>query len=133
MTKKREIPAVSVALLKGDRILLVKRGRGPSRGMYAFPGGKVERGESHEKAARRELLEETGLVAMRLTSYREFLIESDREDVNFRLEVFSGSVETGEPYAGDDAEEAGWHTLANLERLPVVPSVLAVARELLTR
>ncbi|WP_298900115.1 NUDIX domain-containing protein, partial [uncultured Mesorhizobium sp.] len=64
---RKIIPAVSVAVVRGDMVLLVKRARQPSRGLYAYPGGKVEAGETLEQAARRELLEETRLLA---TDYR---------------------------------------------------------------
>ena len=66
-TEKPTLPAVSVAMRRHDRMLLVKRGRAPSRGLYAFPGGRVEAGETLEAAARRELLEETGLEAGELS------------------------------------------------------------------
>jgi ADP-ribose pyrophosphatase YjhB (NUDIX family) len=57
------IPAASVAILKAGRFLLVKRGHPPAEGLFAFPGGKLEPGETPEQAARRELFEETGLKA----------------------------------------------------------------------
>ncbi|TGW06623.1 NUDIX domain-containing protein, partial [Mesorhizobium sp. M2D.F.Ca.ET.145.01.1.1] len=60
---RKTLPAVSVAVVRGDSILLVKRARPPSQGLYAFPGGKVEGDETLEDAARRELMEETGLRA----------------------------------------------------------------------
>jgi 8-oxo-dGTP diphosphatase len=128
--ERQEIPAVSVALVCGDRVMLVRRGRAPSLGLYAFPGGRVEPGETAEQAARRELFEETGLVAGRLTPHREFLI--GQEPVKFRLQVFAGTHEGGEPRAGDDADEASWRSLADMENLPVIESVLEVARELLS-
>lgn len=125
------VPAVSVALVRGDRILLVRRGRAPSLGLYAFPGGRVEAGETAEQAARRELCEETGLAAGRLVPHREYLIERERDGVDFRLRVFAGTYAGGEAVAGDDADEAGWFTLADMAGLPVIESVLEVARELL--
>ncbi len=129
------VPAVSVALVRGDRILLVRRGRAPSLGLYAFPGGRVEAGETIEEAARRELLEETGLMAGELSPYREYLIarEPQGKPVDFRLQVFTGLYRGGEAKAGDDADEAGWYTLADMENLPVIGSVLEVARELLAQ
>ena len=131
----QEIPAVSVALVRGDQILLVRRGRAPSLGLYAFPGGRVEPGESAENAARRELFEETGLHAGTLTLHREYLIGSEAhgEPVSFRLQVFAGLYVEGEPTAGDDADEAGWHSLADMASMPVIELVMEVARELLTQ
>ncbi|MDG6901255.1 MAG: NUDIX hydrolase [Nitrososphaerota archaeon] len=46
---------------RGGRLLLVKRNERPNRGMWFFPGGEVELGETTEEAAVRELREETGL------------------------------------------------------------------------
>ncbi|RVD18864.1 NUDIX domain-containing protein, partial [Mesorhizobium sp. M4B.F.Ca.ET.017.02.2.1] len=60
---RKIIPAVSVAIVRGDKVLLVKRARPPSQGLYAYPGGKVEPGETLSQAAARELEEETGLLA----------------------------------------------------------------------
>ena len=95
MTTKQIIPAVSIAMLRGNRVLLVRRGQAPSRGFYAFPGGRVEPGETLEAAARRELLEETGLEAGELSPLTKVLIEGDSAD--YDLQVFAGRYAGGEP------------------------------------
>lgn len=127
------VPAVSVALVIARRVLLVKRGREPARGIWAFPGGKVEPGETLEQAARRELLEETALAADQLEPHRLVAIPS-QPDIGtpaFSLTVFSGRAAAGVLAPGDDAEAAGWFDAAELEAMPVIPSVLEIARELL--
>lgn len=134
MSTPHFLPAVSVAVRRGDRILLVRRGREPSAGLYAFPGGRVEPGESDEQAARRELAEETGLRGSDFVFLREFELEAAAPGIpGFRLRVFGGRCETGEPTPMDDADRAGWFTLAELDALPVIPSVLEMAKEILSR
>lgn len=56
------VAAASVLALRGDEVLLVKRGSGRNAGLWSAPGGHVIPGETAESAARRELFEETGLT-----------------------------------------------------------------------
>lgn len=128
----RIIPAASVALLDGEKFLLVERGREPSRGLFAFPGGRLEPGEMAEEAARRELFEETGLVAGALILFQilDLRSEGDREERVFRLHVFTGAG-GGDPVAADDAASVGWYAIEEMEHLPITPSTLAAAREIL--
>ncbi len=129
MSERQEIPAVSVALVRGERVLLVKRARAPSQGLYAFPGGKVEPGETLESAARRELLEETGLRAAALRPLETIFIEGFREGhpVDYRLTVFGALHCGGEAVADDDAETAAFYTLAEMAALPLADSVFKIA------
>src|SRR5690606_4494893 len=103
MTSRKILPAVSVALRREHRLLLVRRGRAPSLGYYAFPGGRVEAGETLEEAARRELAEETGLAAGSLSPLLRVHVEGD--DMDYDLQVFFGLHMDGEPVAADDAAE----------------------------
>jgi len=130
---RREIPAVSVAVVRGQRVLLVKRALPPSLGLYAFPGGKVEAGETLEEAARRELLEETGLAARDFRPLEAIFIDGAAEGhpVDYRLTVFGAVHAGGEPQAADDAETAAFYTLDEVAALPLADSVLAIAAELL--
>jgi 8-oxo-dGTP diphosphatase len=90
-----------------DRLLLVRRGRGPAQGRWAVPGGRVEQGEALAEAVTRELREETGLdgVCGRLLGVAE-RIDDDHHFVILDYEVTL--VGSDEPVAGDDAAEAEW-------------------------
>lgn len=130
---RKTLPAVSVAVVRADTVLLVKRARQPSQGLYAFPGGKVEPGETLEAAAERELQEETGLRATNYRPLREIHIDGrdDSHPVDYLLTVFSAAYAGGEAVASDDAETAAFYTLSEMAALPLAGSVFAVAEELL--
>ncbi|MBZ9741164.1 MULTISPECIES: NUDIX hydrolase [unclassified Mesorhizobium] len=132
-TTRKTLPAVSVAVVRDDTVLLVKRARSPSQGLYAFPGGKVEAGETLEDAARRELLEETGLHATGFRPLREIHIDGrdDSHPVDYHLTVFGAAYAGGEAVASDDAETAAFYTLEDMTLLPLAGSVFEVAEELL--
>jgi 8-oxo-dGTP diphosphatase len=127
-------PGVSVAIFHDGRFLLVRRGREPSMGLYAFPGGRVHDGESDEEAVRRELAEETGLAIESVTPLQQFLLPPSPSGAYpaFRLLVFRGFTPSGKVRAGDDAAEAGWFRLDEMEVLPIIPSVLETARAIAT-
>jgi len=63
-------PAVSIAVFRGDEVLLASRTRAPYAGLFTLPGGLVETGETLESAALRELREETGVLA-RLVGFNQ--------------------------------------------------------------
>ena len=67
--------AVSAAIFRDGRILLVRRARSPAKGFYTLPGGRVEFGESLHAALHREVAEETALTVeiVGLAGWREVL------------------------------------------------------------
>jgi 8-oxo-dGTP diphosphatase len=119
------IPAVSVALKRGDTLLLVKRANEPAKDQWAFPGGRVERGEKLEVAARRELLEETGMQAAEIGVHVELLLGK------YHLTVFQGDALEGEPEAQDDALAAAFFNLRDIESMDATESTNACARMIL--
>lgn len=106
MMPARPTPAVGVVVLRDDEILLVQRGRGPSTGKWAVPGGKVEWGEPLRTAARREVREETGLtVRIGKVIWVGEVIDDEHHYV---LIDFLGEVTGGDLAAADDAMAAAW-------------------------
>lgn len=57
------VPTVGVVCLRGDEVLLIRRGTPPRLNQWSLPGGRLEWGETLEAAALRELKEETGVDA----------------------------------------------------------------------
>jgi 8-oxo-dGTP diphosphatase len=96
--------------LGAPEILLVRRLRPPFQEEWALPGGFVDEGESPERAARRELQEETGLRVRELRQIGAFG-EPGRDPRGWTVSVaFWGWTrgDEGTPRAADDAEELAW-------------------------
>jgi 8-oxo-dGTP diphosphatase len=105
-----EGPALTVdaVWIHRGRILLVRRGRPPFRGRWALPGGFVEGSETVEEAVRRELKEETGLVA-RECGIVGVYSGPDRDPRRSTATVaFRMTGRAAAPRGGDDAREAAW-------------------------
>lgn len=126
------VKAVSVAVEREGRFLLVRRGRPPSQGLHAFPGGRVEAGEALEAAVRRELHEETGLLLGPVRLITVIHIGAAEGHPAFRLSVFHGRHVAGEAVAGDDAAAVGWFSPAEMRTIPVTPSTIEVAESILS-
>jgi len=120
--------AVSVALERDGKFLLVLRANPPAQHMYAFPGGRVDPGEKLEDAALRELEEETGLKAANPRAFATFDLGSDDPggsvSSHFLLTVFLADDPGGEPMAMDDAKAVGWFTPEQIRGLPVPESMI---------
>lgn len=108
---------VGVALVSEGRILLIKRGRQPGKGLWAVPGGKVKLGEPLKVAARREIVEETGLeIEVGEVIWVGEVLEEEHHLV---LIDFDGVVTGGDLQASDDAEEARWVPLEEASSYPL--------------
>lgn len=130
---------VAAVVHRDDQFLLIRRGKAPSRGLWAFPGGSILPGEPLVDAAIRELAEETGVAgeAPRVLAAIDVLSPAGADTrYHFVLVPVLMRWTAGEPVAADDAEAAGWFTPAAMRGLDVVPtlwSVLADAQGALGR
>jgi 8-oxo-dGTP diphosphatase len=134
----RPIVGIGIVVLKGDSVLLVRRGRPPSLGDWALPGGAQEIGETAMEAARRELMEEAGITAgpMQLAANVDSIHHDDQGRVRFHYTIldFAAPWEAGEPTAGSDVSAAIWAPLDGLEEYGLwseAHRVIAIARRLL--
>lgn len=128
------IPAVIAVVIHEDRTLLVRRANPPDEGLWGFPGGKIEFGETVRAAAIRELLEETGVraEAQEVITTLDILVPDPSGAVQQHYILIAVRCRwiSGEPIAGDDALEAGWFPVTELEhdRLAMSADVGAIAR-----
>ena len=127
-----QLGAIAV-VLRGDHVLLVQRGKDPDRGLWGFPGGGVEWGETVAQAAVRELREETGVIAASggLIGHSD-VIQRDGDTVthHYFLAAVSCQYLSGEPCAADDAADARWfpHDIVLKGELPMSRDVDRVLR-----
>ena len=110
------VPTVGVVCLRGDQVLLIKRGTPPRLGQWSLPGGRLEWGETTKVAALRELAEETGVQAelLGLIDVLDGLFTSRATGETTRHYVmidYAARWISGEPVAGDDAAEARFVSL----------------------
>jgi ADP-ribose pyrophosphatase YjhB (NUDIX family) len=132
---RRPIPAVLAVVIRERSVLLVRRANPPDAGLWGFPGGKIDFGESLEQAAVRELFEETGVRAEagRVFTAVDALDVGDQGHLRQHYILIAVSCRwlSGAPVAGDDALEAAWYNLDDLETagLAMSAGVVDLARQ----
>ena len=118
-------PALTVDIIiflkekEDTKILLIQRGHYPFEGLWALPGGFVDINETLEKAAKRELQEETGLKDIELSQFYTFG-DLNRDPRGRTVSVvYYGFVKTENSTVkgGDDAHDAKWFSLKSLPLL----------------
>ena len=126
----RPIVGVLAVVLRGDRVLVVRRANPPMPGRWGFPGGGLELGETVAQGAMRELFEETGVTAKAAGPLTVIdTIDRDREDrvrYHYTLVAVIGHWQSGEGAPGDDADEVAWLTRAEIveQGLLTAPALL---------
>ena len=135
----RPTPAVGIVCIRGEEVLLIRRGTPPKQGEWSIPGGRIEPGERAKDAALRELKEETGVDAKieGLIDVVDAVFQNRAGDLITRHYVLIDYVakwRVGEPVAGDDAAEARFFhqsALGSLELWSETQRVIAAGFALL--
>jgi ADP-ribose pyrophosphatase YjhB (NUDIX family) len=135
----RPFLAVSAAIVRNDRFLLVRRAMPPAEGLYTLPGGVVEAGETLLDAVCREVREETAIEIepVALAGYREAIVkdEAGRTRRHFVILPFACRYLRGEPALNGELVEARWSEpaeLAGLRTTDGLAEIVAAAFALLS-
>jgi 8-oxo-dGTP diphosphatase len=126
--------AVSAAIFRDGRVLVVRRARSPGKGFYSLPGGRVEFGESLHTALHREVDEETGLriEILGLAGWREVL-PANGGGGHYVIVSFAARWAAGEPVLNDEHDDFRWIDPDRLGDLSVtggLSEVIAAAKRL---
>ena len=125
--------AVGAIVFKDSRVLLVRRGKPPARDLWAIPGGSVNVSETLQRAAEREIYEETGITIQALEPVYTFdYIERDESGCakfHYVIVDLTADYVEGEPRPGDDALEARWVSSLEMAGLNVSQKTRRLLKE----
>ncbi|MBI1282641.1 MAG: NUDIX domain-containing protein [Anaerolineaceae bacterium] len=122
-------PAVAVLalIIQGDKVLLVQRANDPKKGLWVTPAGFMEWDEDPAEAARREVMEETGLD-VHIDRLLDVFHTPDDGGIADVVIAYAASIVGGTLQAADDAQDAAWFTRDNLPELAFLPTRRILAR-----
>ena len=135
MTDARSYPtrpflAVSAAIVRDGKLLVVRRARPPANGLFSLPGGVVELGEELRAAVAREVAEETGMTVepVELAGFHEAIARdgSDRIERHFVILCFAARWKGGELKLNEELSEACWIDPAELAGLATTPGLAEI-------
>lgn len=108
----RPFLAVSAAIIRDGKVLIVRRARKPALNLYSLPGGAVELGESLVDAVIREAREETSLdiEPVALAGHREVIMRDKDGQIerHFVILSFASRWLKGEPVLNSELDDARW-------------------------
>ncbi len=129
---QRQYPAqplvgVGAIIMRKGKMMIVKRGNEPAKGLWSVPGGVVELGEHLHDAVKREVKEETGLdiVIERLVDAVDSIVFDDQGLIQYHYVLLDYLCRPcgGTLKASDDVQELRWVQLDALQSLPITPSL----------
>jgi len=119
---QRPYLAVSAAIIRDGKVLIVRRARNPALNLYTLPGGAVEVGETLHQAVIREVREETSLTIepVAFAGYREVIMRDDKGRVerHFVIMSFAARWLAGDLALNEELDDARWLAPAELSGLP---------------
>jgi 8-oxo-dGTP diphosphatase len=129
--------AVSAAVIRDGRVLVVRRAQAPAQQVFTLPGGVVEAGETLVAAVAREIREETTIEIEPVTvaGHREFIQrdEAGRIKRHFVILAFAARWIAGEPALSEELAEARWvepEEVAALSTTEGLAEIIATAYQL---
>ena len=143
MTDPRAYPdrpflAVSAAIIRDGKVLIIRRAAGLATGIYTLPGGVVEAGETLTEAVIREVREETALEIepVTLAGFRE-MIQHDKENKvsrHFVILCFAARWLSGEPVPDlSEISEAVWRHPDELKSLKTTSGMAEIVAEAIAK
>jgi ADP-ribose pyrophosphatase YjhB (NUDIX family) len=101
--------AVSAAIFRDGKVLLVRRARSPAKGFYSLPGGRVEFGETLHAALHREVAEETSLMIeiADLAGWRE-VVPAAAGGGHYLIMSFAARWSAGEVFLNEELDDYRW-------------------------
>ena len=137
---QRPYLAVSAAIIRDGKVLVVRRARNPALGIYTLPGGGVETGETLMQAVTREVREETSMdiEPVALAGHREAIVRDaqGRVERHFVILCFAARWLSGEPVLNEELDDARWldpAALSGLRTTEGLAEIVAAAIERLAR
>ena len=137
---QRPYLAVSAAIIRDGKVLVVRRARNPALGIYTLPGGGVETGETLMQAVTREVREETSMdiEPVALAGHREAIVRDaqGRVERHFVILCFAARWLSGEPVLNEELDDARWlapAALSSLRTTEGIAEIVAAAIERLDR
>lgn len=132
---QRPIPAVGAAVYRGDQVLIVQRGKAPSKGIWTIPGGGVELGERMADAAAREVREECDIEIKvgEVVGILDNIVYDERGRIQYHYAIvdFAAQYVSGDLHLNDELMDAAWVTIDQLEAYQVPERAQQVLRRAL--